>query len=96
MFSIYLPRHIYADEVFMVSITNTVWQDMHTDVCGILQDRPNLVAGVNLSYSFILSLSDECFVWEFLLDGTRVKHVIPKEDLFKLLQHDHLEEYIFY
>ncbi len=80
----------------MVSITNTVWQDMHTDVCGILQDRPNLVAGVNLSYSFILSLSDEFFVWEFLLDGTRVKHVIPKEDLFKLLQHDHLEEYIFY
>ena len=38
---------------------------MHTDICGILDDRANLVGGVNLSYSFILSLSDECYIWEY-------------------------------
>ncbi len=82
MFSIYLPRHTYADEVFMVSIKNIVWQNMHTDICGILNDQGNLVGGVNLSYSFILSLSDECYIWQYFKDGTKLKHLIPKGHLF--------------
>lgn len=82
MFSIYLPRHTYADEVFMISITNAIWQDMHTDICGILDERANLVGGVNLSYSFILSLSDDCYIWEYFPNRPRKKHMILKGHIF--------------
>ena len=52
---------------------------MHTDICGILDDRANLVGGVNLSYSFILSLSDECYIWEYFEGSiSRKKRMIPK------------------
>ena len=57
----------------MFSVQNEVVQDPHTDVCGILKFVRILVGGVNVSYSYILSLSDDCHVWKFLLKSNKQK-----------------------
>ena len=83
LFKIYLPRHTYCNEVFMFSIENETIQDPHTDVCGILKHVDILVGGVNVSYSYIISLSDECHIWEFFADGTPPnKIMIPRGNIF--------------
>jgi hypothetical protein len=81
LFKIYLPRHTYSSEVFMLSVKNEAIQEPHTDVCGILNYASILVGGVNLSYSYIISLSDECHVWQYFSDGT------PPQQIFIPLGH---------
>jgi hypothetical protein len=83
LFKIYLPRHTYCNEVFMFSTENETIQDPHTDVCGILKYVDILVGGVNVSYSYIISLSDECHIWEFFADGSPPnKIMIPRGNIF--------------
>ncbi len=66
-----------------MSIQNTTKQEPHTDICGILNFQHKLVGGVNLSYSCIVALDHNTYVFLYPDDGgPPEKYVIPMGHAF--------------